>query len=196
MCISGDKSKFSYNEAAWPPHYSGGWSRTTLGLSMTSAPAGNRAAPWSIKSVPSSKGETARAADYKVDPFLARLNALCPPRPPMPRIKRERMRPSAGERFLRALATLIAGWGEEAANLPLIHRMELLAEVDWSSATFVGVRARIMVSYTPVEAGMAAHLSARLTAAEYRLGAHLLADLQTDARRGGMMVEALLLEVH
>ena len=106
------------------------------------------------------------------------------------------MRPSAGERFLRALATLIAGWGEDGDALPFVHRMELLAESDWSSATFVGVRVRIMLSYAPVEDKVAARLSARLTAADYRLGAHLVADLTTDARRGGMMVEALLLEVH
>ena len=114
----------------------------------------------------------------------------------MPLIKRERMRPTAGERFLRALATLIAGWGDEGDVLPFIHRMELLSEHDWSSATFVGVRARIMLSYAPVGEAAAELLSARLTAADYRLGAHLVADLTTEARHGGMMVEALLLEVH
>ncbi len=128
--------------------------------------------------------------------FHDRLNALCPPRPPMSLIKRERMRPSAGERFLRALATLIAGWGEDEVPLPFVHRMELLAETDWSSATFVGVRARIMLSYAPVEDALAARLSDRLISAEYRIGAHLVADLTTQARRGGMMINTLLLEVH
>lgn len=192
MCISGGKSKFSCGKAAWPPHCSGDWSPMTRGLSMTFGPGGNRASPWSIKSAPLSKADAPTSAD----PFLTRLNALCPPRPPMPRIKRERMRPSAGERLLRALATLIAGWSEGDADLPFIHRMELLAESDWSSATFVGVRTRIMLSYAPVEATAAAQLSDHLTTADYRLGAHLVADLQTSARRGGMMVEALLLEVH
>ena len=197
MCISGGKSNFSCDKAAWPRPYSGGWSRKTRGLSTISATGGSQGGPWSIKSAPLSTATGAKGASN----FHERLNALCPPRPPMPLIKRERMRPTAGERFLRALATLIAGWGEEdetphADALPFIHRMELLAERDWSSATFVGVRPRIMLSYAPVGAAAAAHLSNRLTAADYRLGAHLVAELATEARRGGMMVEALLLEVH
>ena len=194
MCISGDKSNFFSTKAAWPQPSLGGWSRKTRDWSTTSATGGNHGVPWSIKSAFLSKaGPTAANADAR---FHERLTALCPPRPPMPLIKRERMRPTAGERFLRALATLIAGWGEEESALPFIHRMELLAETDWSSATFVGVQARVMLSYAPVSAAAAENLSARLTAADYRLGAHLVADLQTEARHGGMMIAALLLEVH
>lgn len=195
MCILDGKSNSSYNKAAWPQRCSGGWSPKTPAWSMTSAMGANHGGLWPIKSAPLSTATGAKAASDRR--FHDRLTALCPPRPPMPLIKRERMRPTAGERFVRALATLIAAWGEEeGADLPFIHRMELLAEVDWSSATFVGVRARIMLSYAPVSAAAAARLSNGLTAADYRIGAHLVADLTTEARHGGMMVEALLLEVH
>ena len=196
MCISGGKSNFSYGTAAWPPPNSGGAWPMTHSLSTTSAPDASRAASWWTKSAPLSRGNAPTNGGPMASTAQARLQALCPPRPPMPRIKRERMRPSAGERLLRALATLIAGWSEGDADLPFIHHIELLAESDWSSATFVGVRTRIMLSYAPVEATAAAQLSDHLTTADYRLGAHLVADLQTSARRGGMMVEALLLEVH
>lgn len=197
MCISGGKSNFSYGTAAWPPPNSGGAWPMTHSLSTTSAPDASRAASWWTKSAPLSRGNAPTNGGPMASTAQARLQALCPPRPPMPRIKRERMRPSAGERFLRALATYIAHWGEEdTPALPFIHRMEILSERDWSSATFVGSRVRIMLSYAPVDEAAVARLSARLTSADYRLGAYILADLATDARHGGMLLEALVLEMH
>lgn len=194
MCISGGKSSFSYDKAAWLPRFSGGLLPTTRGWSTTSAQGANHGIPWSTKSAPSSP---AKAAHSQASGRLQeRLLALCPPRAPMSRMKRERMRPTAGERFCRALAMVIAAWGEEESPLPFVHRMELMAEHDWSSATFVGVRARVLLSYAPVSVDAEQALAARLTAANFALGAYLVADLTADPRTGGMMVEVLLLEAH
>ena len=197
MCISGGKSNFSYAIPACPPRGSAGWSPMTRALSTTSVPDAKCAPPWRIKSAPLSRSKAlAQQAAQQAARAHNRLNALYPPRPPMPLLKRERMRPSAGERFCRALAVLIAAWGEEDSALPFFHRMELLAESDWSSATFVGVRARITLSYAPAPVEAQARLAAYLAAADYALGTYLVADLTTQERTGGMMVEVLLLEVH
>lgn len=129
----------------------------------------------------------------------------------MPRIKRERMRPTVGERFVRAVATLIAQLGDGEADgnsdvgrssdsnctaLPFIHRIEVLTERDWSSATFVGVRLHVMLTHAPTTNAATVRLSAEVSAADYRLGRHIVADLTAHPRAGGLLLDALILEAH
>lgn len=85
---------------------------------------------------------------------------------------------------------------EDTGALPFIHRMELLTETEWSSATFIGVRARLLLSYASVSKDESIRLKHRIAATDFAIGTHLIADLMMESRHGGMLVEALLLEVH